>query len=480
MRDFAAVDTEAYPVVKKAFKIHERPLLGFSYYYNPELDRNVLVSVANDSVKTWSIASFGDELDLMPLQEYNKIRCGSQAFDISPDGKCIIVVDTMNVLHVIREDEKRNLDGTIIDEGLMQILFCKFTPNKERIFSINFIRGMQAFDFDGQNVIREKLERKSSVSAVNFSPTGKYLGIGFDFGAFEIRNGETWELICRVEDIHKKKIRVVEFSHDDENILIGCDDKTLTLHTIFQLTTSKIQSFSYHLGPILSASIDYSQNSSQFCSASADLKVILWDAVNGTPLHIFQKCFDEQVVTAVNFSLNGRYLFSGTANGHIIVHKMSNFVEEPPFQEDIEMDEVKEVVEDYGEEGADFIPNDEQQFEISEDEEDVGKNLKDFDLSDSDLEDSAAKDEEEEEGETLASPAIVEDANDSAPASVKTENEQEENPQSPFLSNSNPTSVKTETEQNPQSPPLSPDNESEVAAEAEKSENGDIPMSPDE
>uniref|UniRef100_A0AC34F2U7 Uncharacterized protein n=1 Tax=Panagrolaimus sp. ES5 TaxID=591445 RepID=A0AC34F2U7_9BILA len=469
MRDFASIDTDTYPVIKKSFKIHERPILGFNYYYDSKLDRNVLASVAQDSVKTWAATSFGDELDLMPLQEYTKQRCGSQAYDVLPDGKCIILVDTMNVLHVIQEDEKGNLDGTIIDEGMMQILFCRFTPNKNHIFSINFIHGMQAFDFDGQNVIRKKLDRKSSVSAVNFSPTGKWLAIGFDFGVFEIRNGESWDLCCRVEDAHKKKIRVVEFSHNDEHLLIGCDDKTLSLHAVFELTSSKVRNFSYHLGPILSACFDFSKESSQFCSSSADQKVILWD-IDGTALHVFQKCFEEQVVTAVNFSSNGRFLFSGTANGQIIVHKMSKFFEEPPVQEDIEMvEEVQEVKEYYenDEDDEDFVKPD---FELSEDENDVGQNLKDFDLSDSD-EEEVVKNEEQleetpispmiEQEETLMSPTIETHNDDAfaAPESVKSEMvEERENGNI-----SNPASVKSIPEESSsQNHPESPLQEEEV------------------
>uniref|UniRef100_A0A914Y1E6 Uncharacterized protein n=1 Tax=Panagrolaimus superbus TaxID=310955 RepID=A0A914Y1E6_9BILA len=475
MRDFASIDTDTYPVVKKSFKIHERPILGFNYYYDSKLDRNILVSVAQDSVKTWAATSFGDELDLMPLQEYAKQRCGSQACDILPDGKCIILVDTMNVLHVIQEDEKGDLDANIIDEGMMQILFCRFTPNKEQVFSINFNHGMQAFDFDGQNSIKKPLERKTSVSAVNFSASGKYLGLGFDFGLIEIRNGETWEICCRVEDAHKKKIRVVEFSHNDEHLLIGCDDKTLSLHAVFEITSSKVRNFSYHLGPILAACFDFSKESSQFCSASADQKVILWD-INGTALHVFQKCFEEQVVTAVNFSRNGRFLFSGTANGQIIVHKMSTFFEEPPVQEDTEMvEEIQEMEEYIEEEETDFAKPD---LELSEDENDIGQNLKDFDLSDSE-EEEVVKDEEEQEEETPMSPTI-ETQNDDilAPESVKSETEEQENgnisgpasPKSiPEESQNPPESPLEEAQIPPESPPLSP---------VYERDHSDIPMSP--
>ena len=72
MRDFAPVDTDTYPVAKAALKsniyiffnislnriflfvVHDRPVIGFYYYYNPKQDRNILISVASDSVKTWT------------------------------------------------------------------------------------------------------------------------------------------------------------------------------------------------------------------------------------------------------------------------------------------------------------------------------------------------------------------------------------------------------------------------------------------
>lgn len=65
------------------------------------------------------------------------------------------------------------------------------------------------------------------------------------------------------------------------------------------VTSTKLRSFTYHSAPILSAAFDFATESSLFASGSADKRVILWDTDSGTPLQVFQKCFEEQVVSSI-------------------------------------------------------------------------------------------------------------------------------------------------------------------------------------
>jgi hypothetical protein len=345
---------------------------------------------------------------------------------------------------------------------------------------------MQAFDFNGENPLKKKLEGKSSVSSLNFSPNGKYLGIAFESGKIEVRDGGNWELCCKIEGSHKKKIRVIEFTNDEENLLVGSDDKTLSLHSIYENTLTKLRNYSYHLAPILSASFDYSLDSSQFASASADQRVILWETNTGNPLQVFHKCFDEQVVTAVNFSRNGRYLFSGTANGQIIVHRMSTFFEQPAIEEDIEMAEISKDEEKENNENED-IENKDLQIQLSEDEEedyddDVGDALRDVDISDSDEEEVAAAEAtpQEEQPETpLSLSAAAETPQNgeiSGPSSVL--NASEDQPGSVL----NAATPSEDQPNNSDSPPLNltPDDWEQVKEEAEDKRDVSMPSDDNE
>lgn len=124
------------------------------------------------------------------------------------------------------------------------------------------------------------------------------------------------------------KIRVVEFTHDEHQLLIGSDDRKLTLHALLEDGPACVRIFRGHRAPVLDASIDYSSNSAVFASCGNDRRVILWNLTTGDPLHEFKKCYDE-LVTAVRFSLNGEYLVSGTVFGTVVIHRIcDSYLEE--------------------------------------------------------------------------------------------------------------------------------------------------------
>lgn len=155
-----------------------------------------------------------------------------------------------------------------------------------------------------------------------------------DTGAVDVFNAENFSFLYSVEDIHCKRIRVVEFTHDELQLLVGSDDKTLSLHALLDDSSSVVRKYSYHTGFVLAASFDYGTESSMFASASADQKVILWDTNSGNAIQVFQNCFKEQVITSVYFSNNGNYLLSGTANGQLVIHRISERFEEPELIEE--------------------------------------------------------------------------------------------------------------------------------------------------
>ena len=155
-----------------------------------------------------------------------------------------------------------------------------------------------------------------------------------DSGAVDVFNGDTFSFLYSVEEIHLKKIRVVEFTHDELQLLVGSDDKTLSLHALLDDSSSAVRKYSYHTDFVLAASFDYGTDSSMFASASSDQKVILWDTNSGNAIQVFQGCFKEQVITSVYFSNNGNYLLSGTANGQLVIHRISERFEEPELIEE--------------------------------------------------------------------------------------------------------------------------------------------------
>ncbi|KAE9549486.1 hypothetical protein FO519_007297 [Halicephalobus sp. NKZ332] len=355
MHGFAPSDTDTYPVVVKAMKIHEKPIVGLRMFFDSLSGKHILVSAANDSVKLFTAVPFGDEIQLKETGEYAKHRTGAQSFDLHPEGNYLLVSDAMNILHVIERDRLGEMTGKTIDRGIMGILYARFVPNSKTVFTTSFIDGLQTFNLNGENISRYPYDKVKNVSSVNFSPGGKYLAIGHDSGAVDVFKNESFTYLYSVEEIHSKKIRVVEFTHDELQLLVGSDDKTLSLHALLDDSASVVRKYSYHTGFVLAASFDYGTESSMFVSASSDQQVILWDTNSGNAIQVFQNCFKEQVITSVHFSNNGNYLLSGTANGELVIHRISERFEEPELIEEA----VDSGAEDLAinEEVADAVPD---------------------------------------------------------------------------------------------------------------------------
>lgn len=150
-------------------------------------------------------------------------------------------------------------------------------------------------------------------------------------------------------------------------------------------------------------------------------------------------------------------MFSGTANGQIVAHKITSVLEEPA--PDVEMTEIREeiyeetVVETYADESSQISDYEGGEVEAA---------LENVDISDSEEE----PEEKEHEQEAPASPTGT--PNGDVPASLEASPVADE----PASLEASPIADA------PQSPPLSPDDGFDESTVPE--ESGDIPMSPDE
>uniref|UniRef100_A0A7E4VCL6 WD_REPEATS_REGION domain-containing protein n=1 Tax=Panagrellus redivivus TaxID=6233 RepID=A0A7E4VCL6_PANRE len=375
MKNLAPVDSDVYPVVKPSFDIHETAIVGFDLFHDDEEDFYALISISQDSVKTWKVSEFGDEVDITELSEYNKIRCGVQSYDISQNGKTIILVDAMNVLHIIKRTSLTKLEGKTVDKGFLEISNVCLTADGLRIFATSFTKGLQIFDFEGVDIMSEPYDKVPYLTAAKFSRNGKYLATGTERGSIELFDGMSLKQTFKIGDSHAKRIRVLQFDSEAMYLLAGSDDGTLSLHALLDGCATRLRYFTYHTGLILSASFDVAGNSALFVSSSTDKRVVIWNTNTGEASQVFKKCFNRDTITAVNFSRNGRYVLSGTEKGNVIIHRILEAVSLPlEVRNTSNLDDVQLSDDDNGELNNDVNGNLAVDVELSESDEEVPVN----------------------------------------------------------------------------------------------------------
>jgi uncharacterized protein YjiK len=215
------------------------------------------------------------------------------------------------------EQERRNLgheleqDATQKVSLLQQLLFrsdrLNLTALNQQVQSALQVRGEPYFlptrfqpGATGKPVL---LEHGGWVSAVAFSPDGRYVLSGSHDKTLVLRDAVTGEHIRKFEQ-QILAISAVAFSGDGRRLLSGSHDGSVVLWDI--ASTIHLRKFKGHLEQV--NAVAFSPDGKFALSGSSDNSLILWDLVAGCSVRSFNGHMDN--VRAVAFAPDGRTAIS--------------------------------------------------------------------------------------------------------------------------------------------------------------------------
>ena len=142
------------------------------------------------------------------------------------------------------------------------------------------------------------------VTAVSFSPNGRYIVTGSYDGTAKVWNAATGKEIRTLEG-HGGAVTAAGFSADSFLIVTGSADKTAR---VWDTAGRTIQTFTGHTAGVTSAS--FSPDGRYVVTGSLDHTAKVWDMDTSQPVYTLAGHTD--VVTAASFSPDGRYIVTGS------------------------------------------------------------------------------------------------------------------------------------------------------------------------
>ncbi|QIR40780.1 NACHT domain-containing protein [Tolypothrix sp. PCC 7910] len=219
----------------------------------------------------------------------------------------------INVIEATRhktEDEVGYLGGNAgrvllnVDQTALEAKDLSYTVIKGVDFTNASLRYV---DFTKANV-KDSLFAKvlGSVRSVAFSPDGKFLATGDNYGAirlWQVADGKEL-LLCKG---HSNRVNSVAFSQDGKTLASG-EYQTITLWDI--ATGKSLKIFQGHTGWV--QSLCFSRDGISLASGSRDQTVKLWNIHTGECLKSYQGHTDW--VNSVAFNFQGNLLVSGSSD----------------------------------------------------------------------------------------------------------------------------------------------------------------------
>lgn len=161
------------------------------------------------------------------------------------------------------------------------------------------------------------------LSSLAFSHEGRFVIAGSHLGRQTLRVWDAAGRYLEELDVPAAQARLVVCSPAGPLLAFSGDDAKVRLWRYDGPRFREVRTLAGHtgrgLGPVVKA-LAFAPDGKTLASAALDRKVILWDAVKGTPRRTWQ-FLDE--VRALAFAPDGRHLAVGNANGTLYVLRLS-------------------------------------------------------------------------------------------------------------------------------------------------------------
>lgn len=139
------------------------------------------------------------------------------------------------------------------------------------------------WDLDTHVLVRRAMA-PGGCRALNFSPNGTHLAMGFKTGEYCIANGSTLEVLSRGRD-RRGPINVIKFSPDGRRLAVGAEEESLDFYSVDARGCVEAHSRVYHMGARGSGavtSVDWDTESSCVLIDTIDYQHFVVSAVDGT------------------------------------------------------------------------------------------------------------------------------------------------------------------------------------------------------
>ncbi|MDR2761150.1 MAG: WD40 repeat domain-containing protein [Planctomycetaceae bacterium] len=207
-----------------------------------------------------------DVNQLKPLCEHKE---NINAIAISPNGKLAATGSADRFLILSDINNSKEL-WRLQFRGVISSV--AFTPDSKRILVGCRDKNLIICDVDSGKESARFNAFTRAITAIEVSPNGKYVAVGFDNGVTLILEIETKKLHKELSNVHSVSIFDISFSSKSDRVLIASQDASVS---IWNVNDGKwIYSFKGHRGAVKSVSFDY--RNEKIISSSMDRSVIVW------------------------------------------------------------------------------------------------------------------------------------------------------------------------------------------------------------